>query len=281
MFKVFLMGLFLCCLIFPFFRMFICNLHNVGIYSVKDLYFYIKDRKWEDFNLYGIDLFIGMFGSGKTLTMTHRAIQIYNRYGDNVRFISNYHLNNIPYIPLINFKQLVDLGAMEDDDKIATVVLIDEISSILSHRNFANFPLELLSMLLQQRKRKIYIMSSAQRFFMCDKIWRGITTRVIDCKKIWRFANLKYYDAWDYEQAINSNILKPQLNKWYFVKDKDYNAYDTFEMISRSSAEDFISNEESIIRKGLESSISNPDNISLRKLNKSGRKIRKAVNHGK
>ena len=56
-----------------------------------------------------------MFGKGKTLAMTHRAESLYKRYGNSLRFISNYHLNNIPYIPLINFKQLVDLGDEGDD----------------------------------------------------------------------------------------------------------------------------------------------------------------------
>lgn len=111
-------------------------------------------------------MFIGMFGHGKTLSMTHHAYNIYKRFGDKVRFISNYQLNGIPYIPLTNFNQLVGLGEIEDDPYIGTVVLIDEIENVLSHRNFANFPLALLHTLTQQRKKKVYIMCSAQRFFI-------------------------------------------------------------------------------------------------------------------
>ena len=216
-----------------------------------------------------------MFGKGKTLAMTHKATMLYNRYGNSLRFISNYHLNNIPYIPLVNFKQLVDLGDESDDSGyVGTVVLIDEISTVLSHRNFSNFPIEMLGLLLQQRKRHVYIMSTAQRFFMVDKIWRSITTRAIDCNKIWRFANLKSYDAWDYEQAVNPGILKCKRNEWWFVKDADYNAYDTSEMITRQSAEDFISNEEAIVRKGLDSMQVNSENIKAKRLKKSVRSRR-------
>lgn len=257
----------------PFFRVFIKNIHNSFYYSFYDLYFYIKEKQWEKFGKYGIDMFIGMFGAGKTLTMTHNANKLYSRYGDSLRFISNYHLTGIPYIPLVNFQQLVDLGTDDNDNYVGTVVLIDEISTVLSHRNFASFPIEMLSMLLQQRKRHIYIMCTAQRFFMVDKIWRSITTRAIDCRKIWRFANMKYYDAWDYEQAINSNLLKPFSNKWYFVLNKDYFAYDTSEMISKQSADDFISNEESIIRKGFDQNTI-LDNVDSKKLSRSGRKLR-------
>ena len=238
-------------------RLILFNLHRIAFYSVLDLINYIRLRKWEEFNCYGIDMYVAMFGKGKTLSMTHRARQIYHQFGDSVRFFSNYHLSGIPYIPLVNFNQLIDLGSEEDEDEqryVGTVVLIDEISSVLSHRNFASFPLELLSMLCQQRKRKIYILCSAQRFFMVDKIWRGITTRVIICNKIWRLVHNVYFDAWEYEQATTASILQRLDHLWWFCRDADYNAYDTSEMITRSAAADFISNEEAIARKGLDSS---------------------------
>ena len=79
------------------FRCIVFNLHNIGIYSVKDLFFYFKEKKWNDFDLYGIDMYVGMFGKGKTLSLVHTASSIYNRYGDSVCFLSNIHLQNIPY----------------------------------------------------------------------------------------------------------------------------------------------------------------------------------------
>lgn len=236
----------------PLFRLIISNLHNIGIYSVKDLIDYFKHRKWNNFNLYGIDMFVGMFGHGKTLSMTHRARMIYKKYGKKVRFISNYKLYDIPYIPLINFNQLVDLGEEEDSDFVGTVVLIDEIENVLSHRNFANFPLALLHTLTQQRKKKVYILCSAQRFFMVDKLFRSITTNVIDCNKFWRFQHCVTYDAWDLENATNTELIRRTSNLWWFVKNADYDSYDTSQMVKKGSAEDFISNDESLSRKGLE-----------------------------
>lgn len=237
-------------------KMLLRNLHRVLFYMLRDSASYFRSRRWEGFPYYGIDMFVAMFGKGKTLSMTHRARKIYRQYGDKVRFFSNYHLKDIPYIPLINFNQLVDLGSDGDEDGgdyVGTVVLLDEISSVLSHRNFASFPLELLSMLCQQRKRRIYIMCSAQRFFMVDKIWRGITTRVVICSKFWRLVHNVYFDAWEYENATTASVLQRLGHAWWFCRDRDYNAYDTSEMITRSAAADFISNEETIVRKGLDS----------------------------
>lgn len=247
--------------IFPLVRCIVRNFGRIYFYGVKDTIEYFAKRKWENFDYYGITMFIGMFGHGKTLSMSHACEKIYARYGDSVRFISNYKLNNIPYIKLENFNQLVDLGEEEDNDYVGTVVCIDEVENLLSHRNYANFPLALLHLLTQQRKKRVYIMCSAQRFFMVDKIFRSITTNVYDCNKYWRFQHMELYDAWDYENAMNFQLIKPQSNIWWFVRNKDYESYDTSEMIMKDSAENFISNEEAIVRRGLDN-MSNPDAIT-------------------
>ena len=255
--KFIVLGLFVVYMLSPLVRVIIRNLHLVGIYSFLDFVEYIKFRRWDDFTLYGIDMFIGMFGHGKTLSMTHRARLIYKKYGDRVRFISNYKLTDIPYIPLINFNQLVDIGEEESSDYIGTVVLIDEVENVLSHRNYANFPLALLHTLTQQRKKRVYILCSAQRFFMVDKIFRSITTNVINCNKFWRFQHCEVYDAWDLEQSMNYSNIRRKQNLWWFIKNQDFNSYDTSEMVKKSTAEDFISNDETLVRKGLDSMANN------------------------
>lgn len=242
---------------FPSVRCFFVNIHKAFYYVFADLISYFRTKGWRKFKLFGIRMFIGMFGHGKTLSMTHVARGLYKKYGDSLIFYSNYALKNIPYVPLVNFNQLVDLGEVMPDGVQGYVVLIDEISSVLSHRNYASFPLELIGLLCQQRKKHVYIMCSAQRFFMVDKIWRSITTTVTNCNKYWRFQHLVDYDAWELENAMNSGLLKRTGNSWWFVTNKDFNSYDTSEMISKSSASDFISNEDSIIRKGLDSNVVN------------------------
>ena len=205
-------------------------------------------------------MYVGMFGKGKTLTLVNKADRLYKQFGDSIKFISNIELTNVPYIPLVNFNQLVELGE-RDDDVQGYVVVIDEISSVLSHRNYANFPLELLGLLCQQRKRHVYIMCTAQRFFMVDKIFRSITTRVMDCSKLWRFEHCSVYDAWEYENATDTNLVKRLSHDWFFIRDYDFNAYDTNQMVTNSMCADFISNEDIAVRKGLDSGIVRPNNI--------------------
>ena len=70
-------------IISKFVRMFFFNLHNIGIYTIVDFFRYVRDKEWTRFNNYGIDMFVGMFGHGKTLSMVHKARQLYKRYGNN------------------------------------------------------------------------------------------------------------------------------------------------------------------------------------------------------
>ena len=156
--KIFLLVLFIAYLLSPLLRCVVRNFGKIYFYGIKDIILYFKEQKWKDVNIgAGITCWIGMFGHGKSLSMVKKAQSIYDQYGNKVRFISNIHLNNIPYIPLVNFNQLVEIGDEQDSNYEATVVLIDEIEALLSHRNFANFPLTLLNCLMQQRKLKIRI----------------------------------------------------------------------------------------------------------------------------
>lgn len=364
--KIILIIFIIAFVISPLIRCFFFNLHNVGIYSVYDFFMYLYKRKWRIFNEYGIKMFVGMFGHGKTLSMTHKARLLYKQFGDSLLFISNYKLYDIPYVPLKNFNQLLSLGEKQDDfytdddiknglvpsyyyndnnkikkeycvkcpcliryfDKVpfgddieinyddylrclednsdtvyesclffddldsvpddlkdlvdfryrvkkpnyqGYVVLIDEIESVLSHRNYASFPLQLLSILCQQRKRRVLILCSSQRYFMVDKIFRGITTHVIDCNKYWRFQSMRYYDAWDYENAMTPQLVRPLGVNWWFVKNKDFNTYSTDQMITEDSCKDFISNDEKLARLGLdnvvnESAIQRPSRKLKRKI---------------
>ena len=117
---LFVIAFFMC---FKVVRCVVFNLHYVGYYGLKDFIKYFKEKKWEDFNHYGIDMFVAMFGHGKTLSMTRKARRLYNKFGDSLVFYSNYELKGIPYIPLVNFNQLVELGEEMPDGVQGYVVI--------------------------------------------------------------------------------------------------------------------------------------------------------------
>lgn len=245
-----IIGLVVVYAISPLVRCIVKNLHLVGVYSFTDAYLYIRLKKWSAFSYFGIECFCGLFGHGKTLTMCHRARLLYEEFGDRIRFVSNVNLVNIPYIPLVNFQQIVELGEEENCNYEGTVVLIDEIETVLNNRNFAKFPLAMLNTINQPRKLNIYLMCTTPRFFMMDKLMREITTKVYICDKFWRFQHVQAFDAWDYENAMNTRDIKRISNSWFFVKNQDYNSYSTVQMITKENVQNFISNEESLKRIG-------------------------------
>ena len=88
---------------------------------------------------------------------------------------------------------------------------------------------------------------------------------------------MKLYDAWDYENGINPQLLQAQANIWWFVKNRDYDSYDTSQMIQKGDAEKFISNDEVLVRRGLdlmmnEDAIQKPNKKRNRKINKQARR---------
>jgi len=62
---------------------------------------------------------------------------------------------------------------------------------------------------------------------MCDALLRNVTSYVVDCDKLWRFQKNYYYNAWDLENATNVQLINPFRREVWFVRNRDYNAYDT------------------------------------------------------
>jgi len=241
----------------PLFRCFITHIPSTIYNGVNDIYDYVINRKWREWkeSYSGIFCFVGMFGRGKTLSMTKYAVDIYNYYakfGKTVRIVSNYDLKTVPYIPLVNFEQIVELGnlAVEGKDNcVGTIVCIDEIEMLFSHRKFASFPIEVLSSVCQSRKAHIMMLTSAQRWKMQDAAIRDITYYAIDCRKIWRFQLNYWFDAWDLENASQPNLLRPIKRGCWFVLNKYFKSYDTTKLISRDDMRNFISNDELLQRR--------------------------------
>lgn len=221
-------------------RCIILNIHREICYLGLDLYEYIKYRKWNQWNGFGLNIYVGMFGKGKTLSATKYVIANAKRYKLNV--LSNIKLNGIEYTPLTNWQQIVDCPGN-------TIILIDEISTVFNARNWKDFNINLLFQLLQCRKNKKEIIATAQRFAHVDKLLRDITYNVIDCNKYWRLLHNSYYDGWDYENCMNRDFLSRIYHSWSFVSNKDYKAYDTDEIIDNAKRIEFVSNEEILERR--------------------------------
>lgn len=219
-------------------------------YGFKDLIKFFRYRCWHNAKMGFIVCYCGLFGKGKTLSAVHYVKKMYKRYNDKlvflngefrkqkVQILSNVVLNGIPYIPFESLQQIVDISKNQQniDDLYGyhtiTYVLGDEFSVQMNSRNFkSNLNMNILNTLLTCRHFHISLIYTAQRFQNVDKLLRDVTSYVIDCNKIWRIMVHKKYDAWDMENATNVTKIKPLLRFGWFVKDSDFDSYDTLAVV--------------------------------------------------
>lgn len=233
------------CVTCPIVPFLLGKLHLILYYGIFDVYKYFRYKRWREFRRYGkIMCYCGLFGAGKTLSMTHFVRMLYEQYNNqevfdfdekkwvvqHIHIISNYALTDVPYTPLICEEQLYNIQQPKQD---ITIVLLDEISAIFNNRDYKNFTPDLLTSLLQCRHRKVMFLGTAQRFQMTDKNFRQTMETSSNCKKFWRLCRVNLLDAYELENCTNPLMLKPIARQYWFVRDSDYNAYDTNEMVTK------------------------------------------------
>lgn len=221
------------------------------VHAVKDSYYYIRHKGWNTCPVGALDIYCGYFGSGKTLSLVHKVVHLYQRYNNKpvwcsrrkkfvtqkIVILSNVDLS-IPYVKLTSLSQVVNMSKLSpaiDDEKdtlTVTIVAMDELSVQMNSRSFKdNFNAYFLNTLLCCRHYHISFFGSAQRFQHVDKLMRDVTHNVVQCKKVWRFQCWSLYDAWEMENAQNPEMIRPVKSGLWFVLDKDYNAYDTLAVV--------------------------------------------------
>lgn len=224
-------------------------LHPVSLiwYGARDLFYYIRHHQYDLCGSGELVAYTGLFGKGKTLSAVHKVVSSYHQYDgkliwcprrkklvtQRIKVISNVSLS-IPYEDFISLEQIVLAAERnreyddEHDTLTVTLVLGDEFSVQMNSRNFkTNIDPLFLNTILTCRHYYISLYYTAQRFGHVDALLRQVTSYVVECDKFWRFQRLNYFEAWDLENAANTQLVAPFSKRCWFVKDKDYNAYDT------------------------------------------------------
>ena len=234
-------------IMFPTLRCAVTHPVAVIINGFRDLWTYVRHK---EYNLYGtgeLVAYTGLFGKGKTLSAVHRVVSAYEGYDgkpvwcrrrkkmvtQRIHVISNVSLS-IPYEDFVSLEQIVldaerkQLYDDEHDTLTATLVLGDEFSVQMNSRSFkTNIDPLFLNTILTCRHYNISLYYTAQRFGHVDALLRQVTSYVLECDKLWRFQRLTAYDAWDLENATNSQLMAPISRSCWFVRNKDYEAYNT------------------------------------------------------
>lgn len=265
---VLLIAAVVCLVSFPTLRCALSHPVQLLRYGVGDLYRFLRFERWNECRSGELVAYVGLFGKGKTLSAVHKVVSLYQRYHgkavydrergiwveQRIRVLSNVALK-IPYDELISLQQVVRCAEQNGDyDRehntlTVTLVLGDEFSVQMNSRNFkSNIDPLFLNTLLTCRHYHISLYYTAQRFCHVDALLRQVTSYVVDCDKFWRFQRQRLYDAWELENAANAQLLTPISRRCWFVRDRDYAAYDTLACVGNLQksfrAGDMLSEEE-------------------------------------
>lgn len=212
-----------------------------------DFWQYVHLKKYNELKTGKIVAYVGLFGKGKTLSAVHEVVSLYNHKNGKtvwcprrkkfvtqvVHVISNVSLN-IPYENFVSLEQITRIAdvsrQLDDENNTLTVTLVlgDEFSVQMNSRKFkTNIDPLFLNTLLTCRHYYISLYYTAQRFNHVDALLRQVTSYVVDCDKLWRFQRQNFYDAWEMENANSPSMIKPLRRGCWFVRNRDYSAYDT------------------------------------------------------
>lgn len=271
-FIVIILAVFVLFFRFPYVRVLITKFPLWFGLTLKDIFYWFKDRKFFVCPSGKIIAFCGLFGKGKTLSMVHYVTRMYRRYNNKrvfvngkwriqkINVVSNVTLS-IPYTNFTGLRQIVDIAKQKDqldgdNYYFVTLVVGDEFSVQLNSRSFKdNIDALFLNTLLTSRHYAISLFYSSQKFLLVDKLLREVTFWVYDCNKIGRIMVHNIFDAFDMENATNLSLVKPLRRTGWLILDRDYSSYDTLacvgNLVKKSEEGDMLSTAEILENLGV------------------------------
>lgn len=209
------------------------------------IYLKFRDVKETQLRLYGIYGFFGLPGKGKTMAMSKYLQNMRKRYGNDIYIMTNYFYNDQDFA----FGSWRDL--LKEYDK-PLIVAWDEIQNEFNSRDFKNFPISLLTLLTQVRKKNgIQILYTAQRWHFVDKNFRTLSFGCYECSTVLGcYTIAKLYDPVDYDNLCSQSDyskrmkIKPTSYFSFVQSDALRSCYNSFQMLESAKSKEYLSREE-------------------------------------
>lgn len=220
-------------------------------YHIYDKLLYWYFDLGANFYGWGVHLFTGKFGKGKTSYMMMKAYDLCCKY-PQLSILTNIKVMNFP-----EWTNILKLETAQDilDAPENCLVLIDEIGTIFNSRDFSGgkcaVPKPLFQHLCQCRKRKLMIFGTVQRFNLLDKQIRDISATVSSCATFFahpfsRMITVWKYDIDEYEKATANATYIPAVESKDVViqSNQSRNLYDTSELVDNMLQKEYLDDEE-------------------------------------
>jgi hypothetical protein len=198
------------------------------------------------FEEYGLTIFCGRQGGGKTMAMTEYLERMKKKFPDLI-IVSNYGYKGQDK----DMESWHDLVEIRNGTK-GVIFAIDEIQNEFDSTKWKDFPEQLLSQVTMQRKQRIKIVATSQVFTRVVKQLREQCYEVVECRTLFgRWTFTKCYDAIDYNAVIDFPDKKRKLFKlWkYSFIQSDYlrDRYDSYQIIEKLKTIELLPRTERVI----------------------------------
>lgn len=211
----------------------IIKLTNYIKWRYVDIGRYLRDKEHR-FREYGLTMFCGRQGAGKTISMVEYLERMRKIY-PNAKIYTNFDYK-YQNGQLEGWKSL-----LYERNENGVIFGIDEIHAEFSSNAWKDFPPELLREISQQRKQKVKIIASAQAFKDVVVQIRRQCFDVVECRTIgerWTFQ--RCFDAEDYNHFIESNStpdkkfkVKRKYRRSFVQTDNIRSLYDTYAKVNQ------------------------------------------------
>lgn len=200
-----------------------------------------KEQKKDSFPYYGLEAYMGAFGSGKTLSVVKKVLEITEKY-PKATIITNFEIKQKiknPYYEFTGEKELMGLlnKLLDENNENGYVILLDEMHVLLAQL-FKSDNQDFLTYISQLRKFGILIIGTCQLYNKCPKLIRDylrLSGQIIICSKplpgitINQFVNMETCEETS-NLKLNYDIERWE---WYFHTIELYQSYDTKKVISQ------------------------------------------------
>lgn len=228
-------------------------------YLVYDWCISRKLKLYKEFFGWGIHLYTGRFGSGKTVSMCQKAYTLCQKY-PQLSVLTNLNLTNFPeHTKVLKLNTAQDILEAPRD----CLVLIDEIGTIFNSRDFSSgktaVPKPLFQHLCQCRKRNMMILGTVQKYNLLDKQIRDISADVNVCVPAFshpytRCIKVYNYDVDEYDNYCVNRMYNPRLNysTMFIQRNLNRELYNTEQLIDNMLGKEYLSDTEILQNRSTE-----------------------------
>lgn len=213
------------------------KLFNFFKYKTRDLKIEIDKKRngVKTFKDYGLRLYSGVQGSGKTMSMCEQLEQYREEFGESLCIATNFGYKH-ETMSLNNLAEIPELSRIaREEGFIGVVIGWDEIQNDFDNQ-VRSFPISILRTITQQRKQAIKILATSQVFSRVAKPIREQTFEVVQCTTFagrWTFQ--KWYDPIEFEYFIQNpdkhEKMRPKRKYNFIQTDEIRDLFDSYAVI--------------------------------------------------